>query len=605
MQQPSTSYPTTFITAFLQLYTNGSSPISDTDRIRYFKTIVESGVPIVVYCSQCFLEMLRNIPCHDAVIFQVVELNELSVYQQLKSENITELPYQRNEKKDTFEYLCLMNSKTELVERTIQMNPFESTHYAWLDFNFFHIFYNNSRFSKQESILQNKIAFEWLASLKTRRMITSRSFLALPGCWNYNYDNPSAIVNELCWRFSGGYFVGTRDRVLEFCNVCKTFWLPFLQEYRTLTWEVNYWSWLELRRHLLPDWYHGDHDAAMLTPSNDYTSDSLMPRYSRKLDKQYPNIPKFRPTTISVCEWNGMQIMNTRFVNYEIMSDGCYYVKHPQYHLYTRNICSLMDGNSHMNTFCEMFESTGELEDHCDRIFGFEDLRLYVGANQGDLRFIATNLSHVPNGKSRILRGIYDMDNRMCRKLSMIHPPTNTDCEKNWIPLPQYSFASGSEAAGTKSGDGYDYFIYSWYPFQIGRIPENTDTSHYSLEIVVNLPNWTPRFDRVRGSSSFVDTADGWLGVVHLSEDHCPRHYYHMMVLLDKQTFIPKRYSRTFCFHQQSIEFCMAFSVIKSDMADVYCFWISNYDHDPEYLEVFSSELPLDYSFVFFQDDDK
>ena len=290
---------------------------------------------------------------------------------------------------------------------------------------------------------------------------------------------------------------------------------------------------------------------------------------------------------MSICHWNGQTVLNTRFVNYEILGNGSYYIKHPQHHLHTRNVCSFMNCPHRLGAFREMFESSGELEDHCNNIYGLEDLRLYVGNAHNDLFFIATNASHVKNNTSRIIRGIYDIEKNLCRNLCIIEPPTNTFCEKNWIPLPGYDRGEGD----------YDYFIYSWSPYQIGRIPQNVNITSASLEIVVNIENPTPRFDRVRGSTNFVECQDGWLGVVHLSEEHYPRHYYHMMVWLDKETCIPKKYSRTFVFHKQSIEFCMAFSVNRENNEDVYCFWISNYDRDPEYMEVLSKYLNLDYSF--------
>lgn len=585
-------YPTTFVSAFIQLnYDSNTQPLSVMQRIEHFKKIAESGVAIVVYCSQCYYEILCELKIHDAILLEVVELHDLNVYKVLKNEDIAQLPNHRNEKKDSFEYICLMNSKTELVEKTLQKNPFGSTHYAWIDFNFFHIFHNNSRFSEKEAKIQEKIAFEWLSSLKTRAMIVDREFLALPGCWSFNYENPYTIVHEICWRFSGGYFVGTRQKILEFCKICAAYWLPFLQEYRTLTWEVNYWSWLEWKKHISPNWFHADHDSAMLTPSNDYTSLPLNLHYTTDLKNQYPPMQNFLPTSMSICHWNGHAILNTRFVNYEILGNGSYYIKHPQHHLHTRNVCSFLNAPNKLGAFREMFECVGELEDHCDRIYGLEDLRLYVCKNHNDLRFIATNNSHVKNDHSRIIRGIYDIEKNLCRNLCLIEPPTNTYSEKNWIPLPEYGRREGGSECD------YDYFIYSWYPYQIGRIRQDVNLKHSTLEIIVNIENHTPRFDRVRGSTNFVECEQGWLGVVHLSEEHYPRHYYHMMILLDKETFLPKKYSRTFVFHKQSIEFCMAFSVNRENNQDLYCFWISNYDKDPEYVEVLSKYLNLEYSF--------
>jgi hypothetical protein len=234
----------------------------------------------------------------------------------------------------------------------------------------------------------------------------------------------------------------------------------------------------------------------------------------------------------------------------------------------------------------EMFESVGELEDHGRNIYGLEDIRLYINRNE-ELCFIASNMNHVKNGKIRIVRGKYDFKNHICRNLCVIQPPRDTSCEKNWIPLPQYK--------KDKDENMYDYFIYKWQPFEIGRVLHSNDKIELPLVIIVSIPNWTPRFDRVRGSSIFIKRPEGWLGIVHLSEDHSPRHYYHMLVLLDKMSFLPIRYSRTFVFNKYSIEFCIGFDVIDNS---VYKFWISNYDMDPEYIELPVSSIELEYPFV-------
>ena len=70
----------------------------------------------------------------------------------------------------------------------------------------------------------------------------------------------------------------------------------------------------------------------------------------------------------------------------------------------------------------------------------------------------------------------------------------------------------------------------------------------------------------------------GLLGVIHFSEECKPRHYYHMLVLLDPKTFLPLLYSRPFYFSKYpGIEFCLGFS----EKDDNYLFWVSVMDRDP------------------------
>jgi hypothetical protein len=95
----------------------------------------------------------------------------------------------------------------------------------------------------------------------------------------------------------------------------------------------------------------------------------------------------------------------------------------------------------------------------------------------------------------------------------------------------------------------------------------------------------------VRGSSTFTPTKEGLLGVVHFSEELTPRHYYHMLVLLDANTLLPMKYSQTFCFQRLGIEFCIGFSIQENQ----YIFWISQMDRDPLMLVIPETNLELSF----------
>ena len=100
-------------------------------------------------------------------------------------------------------------------------------------------------------------------------------------------------------------------------------------------------------------------------------------------------------------------------------------------------------------------------------------------------------------------------------------------------------------------------------------------------------------FSRVRGSSPFVETHKGWVGVVHFSYESSPRRYFHILVLLDRNTLLPVSYSNYFVFRNVSIEFCVGFAV----ESETYTFWISNFDRDSEVISVGIHEIPLLFDF--------
>ena len=70
---------------------------------------------------------------------------------------------------------------------------------------------------------------------------------------------------------------------------------------------------------------------------------------------------------------------------------------------------------------------------------------------------------------------------------------------------------------------------------------------------------------------------NGWVGVVHFSEELHPRQYFHRLVLLDKHSFEPLKYTDPFYFCHLGVEFCIGFTKKEED----YVFWISQLDRDP------------------------
>jgi len=295
-------------------------------------------------------------------------------------------------------------------------------------------------------------------------------------------------------------------------------------------------------------------------------------------------------------------------------------------------LCELdKDYNPIADTFVVMNEKI-DIPKYSGDVFsqGLEDVRLYRGAVQQEyglltntevrptVKFIATNVDYSPNGKNNMVIGDYSVDDHTISNVQVVLPPVESWCEKNWIPI--------------SSALGEDLFIYKWSPFEVGRINPVSDGPvgpGGSLEIVVTHPVSAPFFNKVRGSTTFVEREDGLLGVVHFSEDHNPRHYYHILVLLEKDSLRPLKYSNCFCFKSLGVEFCIGFADISVDNAsssitptdsdgqvdilgnssnivsntngqkssEEYVFWTSHMDRDPMTIFINKSELPLCFDF--------
>jgi hypothetical protein len=197
--------------------------------------------------------------------------------------------------------------------------------------------------------------------------------------------------------------------------------------------------------------------------------------------------------------------------------------------------------------------------------------------------------------------GTYDLETMTYRDCQVLVPPDpNSWCEKNWIPV---------LFRDNESGIQEERFIYKWSPMEIGRVDPSTN----QLQIVQRheIRHWL--FSKLRGSTTFVDAPlsvlpkelrgeDGLgentylVGLAHFSEEHSPRHYYHLLILLEKHTLKPVRMSRVFYFDKLTIEFCIGMTTRVVDENARYVFWISRFDRDPICLEVSSNELQFDYT---------
>jgi len=560
--------PTTFVSAFMNIY---ETPFQNKDlewRFMQFHKLCQTGIPLAVFCSRdCEdyfrSEILTKYP--NVLLLDVLDLSDTWTYKtydkvQRETNNSVELPNTRNPAKDTQEYLLLMNAKTEYIIKAVEKNPFNSSHFAWIDFNIFHIF------GGKEGVVTNHLR-------NLSRRILQPYFLSFPGCWSKEQVVEEFLINDICWRWCGGFIIGSGDRMLELHKTYTDHFENFLREKRKLVWEVNFWAYLELRHGLSVVWYPGDHNETILLFNAGLMSVNLS-----KIDGcshhryNYPVQGDYIPTSISYVCHKGVHMMNTRFVNYWLYPSGAYLFKDPESRIITKNFVSVLDDAFSTDGFTEVIEEG--LVCHGGSIYGLEDIRLYNRAD-GELGFIGTSVNYSGQGRGRIISGIFNGERYTdCRVLN----PPNPDswCEKNWIPIIK---------------DGADHFIYKWWPFEAGIIKDNT------LVITTTWEHKTPMLSNVRGSSTFVPCPDGTglIGVVHFSYEGSPRRYYHMLVLLDQNTLQPLKYSDFFVFNEASIEFCIGFTVVREE----YHFWISNFDRDPERMSLDKNKIPLKFDFYY------
>jgi hypothetical protein len=565
---PETINTVTFVTCYL--HDKNNSPNNDEWNINRLFELASIGIPLYIFVSE---ENVDDIACLNGmqnIYIEVISKSDLWVFRELRHREYS-LPSNRNMEKDTNDYFAISHSKGELINRAIENNPWKTGHFAYVDFNITYLFSEKTK------------------TYQHFRQMTKRPFLdkmlIFPGCSSsIQIDNVNELLDNIFWRFCGGFFLGDIDTLQTWWKDYKNYFVEYLETYGKLTWDVNFWAWMETIKCWTPKWYSANHNDRIITSiSADFITKSLS-KTSRYVTHNYPDIEQYRPTSASYLKTpDGRRWLNTRYVNYWLYNNGCYGYPTSSYIIENKNmLCELdkefkpiTDSFRIMNEQVDISPYQGDVISK-----GLEDIRIYKSAvvdskSNYNVKFIATTVNYSPNGKNNMVIGDYSLTEKCISNVQVVLPPYNSWCEKNWIPI-QF--------------DGEDLFIYKWSPLEIGRINASTG----SLEIVMSHIINAPYFNKVRGSTTFMEMEDGLLGVVHFSEDHNPRHYYHMLVLLDKESLRPLKYSNCFCFKKLGVEFCIGFT---HELADEYVFWTSHMDRDPMTVFMQKSELPLCFDF--------
>lgn len=591
-----TSTQVTFVTAY---YTLESTPYFNSHPEEWNPApifeLARSGINLCLYIGPaCAFESVFEDLEHECPNFRLMPYRlyykDMWVYhelQKLGDIRSVALPASRNIEKDTLEYMVYMHSRHEIIEDAMSENPWDSTHFAWIDFN------SPKLFSKKSE------SFARIQEIARHSFPLNTAYFA--GCWS-KLDDAAAknIASTINWRFCGAFFLGDIKSFAQFADLYREQFGVFLKETGVFCWEVNFWAWLEAKAGWTPTWYRGDHNDEMLNIFAGVSADTYATPLEIILKKEYayPVVESFLPGSASYLEHLGKHYLNTRFVNYWMYPSGYYRFNNPELVIENKNMLSELDSATLEPTdFREMDERTlygtdGEplvppKKDKRPFSVGLEDVRLFSGANS-KVRFIATNVEYSPAQKNRMVVGTYDLGSATYRDCRVIVPPdANSWCEKNWIPV----LFSENEVLEER-------FIYKWSPMEIGRVDPATN----QLQIVLrhDVRPWI--FSRLRGSTPFIDApldvlpeelrgcGEYLVGLAHFSEEHSPRHYYHLLILLAKNTLKPIRYSRVFYFEKLSIEFCLGMTVRGGN----YVFWVSRFDRDPICLEVGVDGLRLE-----------
>jgi hypothetical protein len=226
-------------------------------------------------------------------------------------------------------------------------------------------------------------------------------------------------------------------------------------------------------------------------------------------------------------------LMNVRYVNYTIKPDGSYAFKHTDGKITTLNLLQWL------NRDFRVLKShwIDKVQDESLRYQGVEDVKIFAHCDQ--VLFCGT-VENVKSGSVTVGHGVLDMQGD-CLHSRPWPSPKGRQCEKNWCYF--------------HNAEGELRMIYDWSPLTIAEHGEE------SIKIVSTDADVPAIFKDLRGSSNGCLVGDELWFLTHLVQYSTPRHYYHMIVVLDAKTLKVKRHSILFKFGDDCIEYALGFLV--------------------------------------------
>lgn len=578
----------TLVTSVINYYFSPLEKSTKQKRIECLRKIIDLRVPMIIFVSTEFIQDISELSKNSDPIY-IIHLKNHVQHSFLKKYNINKnvnLPENRLIPKDTIEYLCYSHSKIDFLNIAIEQNPFQTNHFAWIDFDISKLIKREKTWNLLKHLCHHgleKVSVTPDTEHKEGKQLLLEDEIYIPSCWNFNKKSIKRLCDTVCWRFCTNFFVGRNEAIKKLKILYNTHLHKFTTKENCLTWDMNFFAYLEQETNWSPISYKGNHDDSLILNFPLFSISKRLLEVSSIIEEKYPQEKDYYPTSCSVCIFKNegitRKIMNVRYVNYYYLPSGhCNTFNH----VCTKNKCAyLNEENKTLNRmFWNIQDSASVMglpePDPTERFQGVEDIRLF--AIDSKIKFIATSVNFSNCGNNRIMIGDYDINSYNLKNCFILESPFSKK-EKNWIPF-------------IPKDKNELLVIYNWTPFQLGKIIDNK-----KLDIFETFKIDVPYSECLRGSTNVIFDEDDkcYKALVHISiENTLPRQYYHMMVCLDQFTYKPFSFSKLFHFDNFGVEFCLSMAKTNEN----FLFWISRKDRDPLCLRVNGKEFEKQFGFI-------
>jgi hypothetical protein len=234
---------TTIVSAFM----SNTNSYRELDKyVEYGKKLLTIDTSKVIFLEKPIYDQYFSNNIFPETHFVFVEKSDNYLYEQI--ENITQINIEtKNPGKDTLEYMFVQCNKTEWVKQAIELDPFNTEQFVWVDFGIYHM-----------------INSEYFAEYVYKMTQQKYDKIRIAGCWDLNAFYHNRYHTNVLWYFAGSVFGGDKNSLYKFADLMKTRCLIFIAQHQSLIWEVNLWYFIYNEPKELFDVYNCGHDKRII-----------------------------------------------------------------------------------------------------------------------------------------------------------------------------------------------------------------------------------------------------------------------------------------------------------------------------------------------------
>lgn len=223
--------------------------------LEHGRVFLKLPIPKVVFLESTMIKYLEGETFPPQTLLVPFEKEEIELWPM--RQQLLALPGTHDNGKDTHDYFIVMHQKLPWCLRAIELNPYKTEHFMWLDFGANYLMkhqplatlMNNVTFDK---VRPGTIRFPGRQPVDAAKAANAADTVAAP------------LDTGLIWHFCGTMFAGDASAMQQFYETQSQI-LSKIIEQGHFTWEVTTWYHCARNVSNLFDWYYATHwDESML-----------------------------------------------------------------------------------------------------------------------------------------------------------------------------------------------------------------------------------------------------------------------------------------------------------------------------------------------------